>query len=445
MLADALMQMSKTDTEFSVQQVDANNRSVESLNALRAITAPLTINAGSELQIATQQLAPTEFHALRTLGAFPNPEFTRRERLRLSTYRIPRYISLEHHTRATLSLPRGILQTIVDNVPNSQTTDTTTLGHPISARLTRRLSNEQQRAHDAMLAQSSGIMVARPGFGKTIVAASMIASLGVSTLILVQSKTLAEQWRDELGKLLAIETKPYIVEHTNTGRLRKKDVIGRLFGAKDNRSGVIDVATLQTMKNRRDLTTIFADYGLVIADETHSIPALTYDAVFRQITCHYLYGLSATTHRRDGMDNVLKLRFGDIGYRSSKVAASVDQLKRQYTPRCTSFGAHHPALLTAPVEQILNALATNAPRNDAIIEDIQRGLNAGRHILLLTRRTKHVEVLADLLAAKTSAPIFKLSGQQKNHVNKEVCAHARNHTSSSQPSAMQVIASTSHH
>lgn len=96
-------------------------------------------------------------------------------------------------------------------------------------------------------------------------------------MILVHDKGLAKQWIERLNQFLEIKDNPFIKELTPTGRQRHKNVIGRYFGTTHNRSGIIDVATIQSFKDDAASKEILDQYGLVISDEVHHDAAFTFE------------------------------------------------------------------------------------------------------------------------------------------------------------------------
>ena len=58
--------------------------------------------------------------------------------------------------------------------------------------------------------------------------------------------------------------------------------------------GTIDIATLQTLARRTDITELTAGYGLVVADECHHVPAAAFENAVRQIPARRWLGLTAT-------------------------------------------------------------------------------------------------------------------------------------------------------
>ena len=80
-------------------------------------------------------------------------------------------------------------------------------GRPIECSFVGELRPEQRAAAKAMLAYDTGVLAAGTAFGKTVLAAWMIAERKVNTLVLVNRKPLADQWVERLSQFLGIPKK----------------------------------------------------------------------------------------------------------------------------------------------------------------------------------------------------------------------------------------------
>ena len=136
---------------------------------------------------------------LKRLAAFANPEFYRAQAMRLSTYGKPRIISSSQEDDDYLMLPRGLLDHVKrlldDHHVLYQVRDNTQSGKELQATFLGQLRSDQEPAVAALLAVNHGLLVAGTAFGKTVVAANLIASRQVNTLILVHRASLLEQWQ----------------------------------------------------------------------------------------------------------------------------------------------------------------------------------------------------------------------------------------------------------
>ena len=148
----------------------------------------------------------------------------------------------------------------------------------------------QELAAEGFWHGGSGVVVLPCGAGKTIVGAAAMAHAKATTLILVTNTIAARQWRDELLKRTSLH----------------EDEIGEYSGAKKEIRPVT-IATYQVMTTRKQ--GIYAhldlfdaiDWGLIIYDEVHLLPA----PIFRftaDIQSRRRLGLTATLVREDGME-----------------------------------------------------------------------------------------------------------------------------------------------
>ncbi|WP_369523186.1 DEAD/DEAH box helicase [Secundilactobacillus paracollinoides] len=367
-------------------------------------------------------------NALKWTATFANPDFFQKQKNRLSTYNTPRYISLASGNDHFLVLPRGIEDHLEQSLDEPKITDKTIRGKTLHATFNGQLRPEQQAAQTALLKTHMGILSARTGFGKTVIAASVIAKLKVKTLVIVNNRELAEQWQNRLTEFLKIDDEPF-VELTKTGRKKHKTVIGTYFGSKKRRSKLVDIATFQTLDRVDNLAEFFKDYEAVIIDEVHHLAAVTFDNVIKKLAARYIYGLSATPYRRDGWDPIIFLRAGQIAYKTAKVdEQQLMTTERTLITRVTNLGEINGALLESnSLAENYEAMTQSVDRNDLILNDIRENYQNGRHQLVLTQRKAHIELLKTTLE-KEHLPVFELSGRQKPKENQAVVAEIEKQT-----------------
>lgn len=377
-----------------------------------------------ELIISKDNLTRKEQILLMYLATFKNPEYYKRQKARTTTWGVPRLITSTREDGEFIYLPRGLESSLKSYVENVQISNQQIDGDKILAGFNGKLYPEQEKAVSAIEKKEIGILCARTGFGKTIVAANLIARRGVSTLVLVQNQNLAEQWQTQLLRFLEVKTDPY-VEYTPKGRVKKKDRVGIISGSKLQQTKVIDIAMIQKLSrlSKVDLKKFFSNYGQIIVDECHHIAAQSFEEVIRETSAKYILGLSATPEREDGLTPINLMRLGNIVF-ESEATSQVNLLIKNYLyPRYTSIGEIDRSFEQLGYAEQIGFLAQSKERNRQIIADIQKNFQLGRTSLVLSERVEHLNILQEMIGKKCR--IFMLSGNQTKKRNQQIISELR--------------------
>lgn len=324
--------------------------------------------------------------AIARLAAFQNPEFYKRQSLRLSTALAPRVISCAENLADHLALPRGCesdLRALLSaNGIATELEDKRETGQTLNVEFRGELSDLQQRAADTLLVHDIGVFVAPPGSGKTIVGAYLVAKRARTALILTHRRPLVDQWRAQLAVFLGL----------------KPDEIGQFGGGRSRATGRLDVAMLQSLVKRDDLSQLIAAYGHVVVDECHHVPAVTFERVLKHVKARYLIGLTATPTRRDGHHPILTMRLGPVRF-TIKAGGTSDRTsaRRRLIVRGTAFIPPGVSGTGGSIQGLYGLLAGDAARTTLILDDVIAAVAEGRSPVVLTERREHVELMAERL------------------------------------------------
>jgi superfamily II DNA or RNA helicase len=349
------------------------------------------------IYIEKQGLPPAMLNRLLRVAAFQNPEFYKAQAMRLLTYAKPRVIACGQDFPKHIALPRGCLSDVLAllraNHILPEIRDERFTGNPIEAEFDGQLRPVQEEAAKEVSDHDEGILCAPTAFGKTAVAAWLIAKRKVNALVLVHRQQLLDQWRDRLAMFLSMPVAS----------------IGQIGGGKARRSGCVDVAVIQSLYQKEAVKDLVADYGQVIVDECHHISAFTFEQVMRQVKAKYVLGLTATPTRKDGHHPIIYMQCGPVRFNlSARVMAESNPFEHRVIPRHTDFRMP-PDLAEVTIQDVYGALSTDTSRNEMIASDIAHALNLGRSPLLLTGRTEHLPYFATRLSS-AAKHVFVLRG-----------------------------------
>ena len=372
----------------------------------------LIIHKSDRIYIPLKSISDKVSNHLKHIAAFKNPEFYSKQAMRISTYNIPRIICRADFTDEYLAMPRGCEDAIINMLYSLkidyEIVDNTNHGKPIGVTFKGKERDEQLDAINALMPFPNGVLSATTAFGKTVTAAALIARRKTNTLILVHSKALLMQWHERLSEFLDID---FTEDGISKKRGRKKafSPVGCLDSTSNTLHGVIDIALMQSCFENDEVKPFVKGYGMVIVDECHHVSSITFENVLKHVTAHYVYGLTATPIRKDGLQPIIFMQCGPIRFSAdAKAQIQKQSFQRYLVPRFTSYRpvTDDKQSFTA----LSQSLAESKIRNNLIIEDVLNVVAAGRTPIILTARTSHVELLAEMLKQHV-ANIIQLTGK----------------------------------
>ncbi len=350
---------------------------------------------------------------IKRLAAFQNPEFYKKQSMRLSTTLTPRVIACAEEFPEHIALPRGCLADLEGLLHGYGVAlvldDQRIAGDSLEVDFKGQLTAVQQTAANALLAHDVGVFVAPPGIGKTVVGTYLVAHRARSTLILVHRQPLLDQWVAQLAMFLGIDAK----------------AIGRIGGGKRKPNGHLDVAMLQSLVRGDEVNDIVATYGHVIVDECHHVSAVSFERVLSSVKARYVTGLTATPQRRDGHHPIIEMQLGPVRVAiDPKSQAQRRRFAHHLIVRETQFRIASDERQT-PIQDLYRALVADASRNQLIVNDVLNALEEGRSPILLTERRDHLEYFeAQLRPAARNLVVLRggMGARQRREVAERIAA-----------------------
>jgi superfamily II DNA or RNA helicase len=368
------------------------------------------------LEIGIRGLPSSLISAFKRAATFANPKFFELQRMRFSTWNTPRYIcsaELSDNGEAMI-LPRGLLPRCMQLAEVAgagvEFEDLRTPTKRVPVRFTGNLLTLQKAALRDLASQESGVLVAPPGSGKTVIACALIAKRKLPTLVLVHRKQLADQWKEQL------------LQFTDLG----KGQIGTFDAKETKRKGLVDVGMLQTLARDHDPDRLLDGYGHIVIDECHHVPAVSFESVLKRIQARHFLGLTATPYRKDGLEKIITMQCGPVLHTMEETKAQA-LLSRQVFVRETGFRMGPEASAQPALHEIWQALVTDKERLRLVASDVIGALEEERFPLVLSDRKDHLELLlAEITATRKQAAGFLFTSdigkRQRNQMMEEIRA-----------------------
>jgi superfamily II DNA or RNA helicase/very-short-patch-repair endonuclease len=362
---------------------------------------------GDQIYVAKEDLSPGLRNRLLRLAAFQNPEFYKAQAIRLPAYDKPRIIACAEDFPKHIGLPLGCLDDLCKLLSDLKIEpvirDERYEGQPLDVTFHGELRPEQVVAAEAMIAHDIGVLSAGTAFGKTVLAAWLIAQRGANTLVVVHRRQLMEQWVERLATFLGLPVK----------------AIGKIGGGRKKPTGSLDVAIMQSLVRKGVVDDRVGEYGHLVVDECHHLSAQSFEQVARRAKARFVTGLSATVTRKDGHHPIIFMQCGPVRYRvDAKQQARARPFVHTVHVRPTGFQSAATVDSDARIQfqQLVGELIADEGRNQLICHDVVQAVGEGRSPIVLTERTEHLDHLAEMLAPDVRHLVILRGGMGKKQL-----------------------------
>lgn len=388
------------------------------------VTGKMRITLANGIYVDTSNLKARIQNRIREMAAFRNPLFYRNQAMGLSNFSNARFIYLGKDENGYIHIPRGLLENLIaecDRVGiHYQIEDQRCEGSKIKVLFNGQLKEAQVPAVNMLLKNETGILNAATAFGKTVVCCNIIARKRTNTLILLQSSALIDQWKSALEKFLLIDEELPEYETPSKRKKKRKSVIGKLQGAHDSTTGIIDIAMVGSICKKGESHQRLNDYGLILVDECHHAASETIVEVLQKANAKYVYGVTATPFRSDGLEKINYMLLGPIRYKyTSKDRAREQGIEHLVYPRFTRAVAAKFQQDKMHPNEAYSIIRENEDRDKIIINDVMECIQNGRTPVILSRYVDHSKKLYEQLRG-CADKAFLLTGKNSKKEHKEI-------------------------
>lgn len=354
------------------------------------------------IRISKRSLRPEILESLKHQLTRENPEY--HQKLAISAnhpgmqYALPpRYIESYSEDKHTFYIPRGVSNLLHDLI-NKYSDQLTIIDKRIYFDRNERfalkpkiqLTDYQAIGLSHMVLNGQGVFCAPCGGGKTVTGLAVAATLAQPTLIIVHTIDLQNQWVKELHDKSVFPEEIGIV------------------GGGQRVTKFITIATIQTLHSinthaaygENALQNILKNFGTIILDECHHVPANTFLDVFNLCPAKYRFGLTATPLRKDGKQFLMTDVIGPVLHevtdddlmdagRSQQVI--VNQIPTEF---------YSPLSVINDWPQLITSISEDSKRNRLIVDNIIKRWNEGHFPLILSDRVTHCRDIKAALRAR---------------------------------------------
>ena len=369
-------------------------------------TGKLAITLKNQIVLNKHQINKDLANFLRSNLNFINSEYIIKQKIGRSVYGVQKFFNLITESKETIMVPRGFLNQLVDFCNEKKIKfeifDKRIKLENLEFNSKIQLNSIQIKVIDNCENTQKGVIVAPPGFGKTIIGIELIARKCQPALIIVHRKQIYDQWIERIQDFLG---------------LGKKD-IGQISANKKKVSKFVTVAMIQSLTRFPDLKDLSNSFGTILIDECHHIPAKSFRKAVVNFNPYYIFGLTATQKRKYNDEKMIFLYIGDIICNTDDIdqgATSIFEEDIQLNIRDTNLYIPYDNK-TDDFQMLSKVLIFDSDRNRLIVDDIKKELEPSKKILVLTERKEHVDVLNIYL--KSICEVINITGDDSRSLRK---------------------------
>ena len=241
----------------------------------------------------------------------------------------------------------------------------------------------QRRTWEVFRDQDNGLLHLACGKGKTCLALHKIALEGKNALIIVNQKTILDQWKKAIKAFLRFDGE-----------------IGTIKGnpKKWSWQRPIVIATLHSLARHSDQVTpaMRKWFGVIVWDEVHHLSA-PYFCVTATMFCGKRFGLTATALREDGTEVVYNYHLGEVFYKDLMQTVKPTIVFRQtpFSIPKAEFEEHaHDTRGRLSMSKLRTYVGTQMERRNSYVAiDLKKIVDSGRKVLALSHSVEQLEIL----------------------------------------------------